>query len=174
IEGGAELEHALPRALYRQGKIGSRRRVEQQDDAVKLALASAARERQANREKERPAPVRQRRLHAVDHLLEAVRIDVAAIENAVREFADDFARAFAGEHGLVRRVLQQGRRIVTENQSEQFSKRGAIGGVRAEEISGTGEPRLQRGVRLDVLSGAKPAALAEDCGDIPARKKIHG
>src|SRR5208282_5263122 len=101
IERGAEFEHALTRAFHRRREIEFRGGVEQQDHAVELALAGASGERQPDRVKHRAAAIRYRGLHPVDDLLEAIGADVAAVEDAIGEFADHVARAFAREQRLV-------------------------------------------------------------------------
>ncbi len=79
--------------------------IEQQNHAIELPVASAARERHANRMKHRAAAVRHGQLHPLDNLLEPIGIDVAAFEDAIGELADHVARPFAREDSLVRSVL---------------------------------------------------------------------
>src|ERR1700733_3074372 len=162
VQRSAEFKRALPGALDSHCERQARRRIQQQNYAVEFPLARPACQRHAKRMENRATAVRQDCFEALDNLLQAVGIHIAACQYPVGELANHLARPFARKDSLVLGVLHNRARVVAENERKQAIKLGAIASVRAQKLGCATQPALKRSVWFCQRSSIEPAALAQN------------
>ena len=137
------------RVLFtRTAKLSFASGIDQQNHAIKLAFSGTARERQSNRMKHCAAAIRHCQLHMLDDLLEAIGVNIAAVEDAIREFADHVARTGARKHFLTVATAQELSGIVGEKQLKQPSQLRASRGMRSKQLCCASQPFRQSCIRI--------------------------
>src|ERR1700735_5000064 len=85
LQRRAKFQHPLASPLHARSKLERRRRIQQQNHPIQLALSSPPSQRQTNRMKQLPAAKSHFHLQRLDNFLESLRIDRRSVENKFRQ-----------------------------------------------------------------------------------------